>query len=918
MPPYGPPYNDVLAINHQVAAKNAGNSPNSYHKSQKHHNTYPTDDHKVRHNNLQSSNDDGYFDDYKVKENKKEEIANKRQVPILPKVTPTPGSVGYQQIVFHGVETYYDIPKDGKSSSKEPKSEIELKEPKLATPSAKPQNGNGKNKGRKKPGKTKKSVKDKPVGITRTTRKPHARYEFWKAPVKPDFIKVVPNTTPHPAKYPAKNLPIKPNHGFIRQNKHSPYHHGRPLEHVHPLPPALPVIRDDLSPVQPFRFQKVTTTLPPLAISALPRLIKHTAVIHKNYENPPFLASTSPATYLVNPTTTVSTLRHVKNASKAPKSIKVTTAVPAHLHVTVTSHGDDEINIQAYPVPPIPTYPPYPPSPPRPTVTPAVPITLVTTTKPLRVLSEVLFGTVTETKPPFLRQSLSQIPHPVLEAEPHPPPTRAKTPPRSPLFRNHFEVVQKPHRPIFVDVKTSYKTRPPVVLEVVPVHPVVPEVPVHPVILEVPNVHAVPTGAPVIDAVPAHPPNSVVFRGRPKPTTRIPIHVAKYHIPVTKPTKPALSYHDYVPKVPVTRYPIPVTKPPVKVSYPVPVTKPPPPVAKKPYLSIAQQYYPVKVTHPLVTHAPVPVNPVSVHPVPAYSVPSTHPPVPVTHPPVPITHSPVPVTHPPVPRTHPPVPLTHPPVPVTHPPVPVTHPPVPVTHPPVPTSHHLVPTSHHPVPTSHHPVPGYHVPFTRHPTPARHPVFHEDHLIDPVHSLPSTHNHLVSNIKDIVIDGFKTHQAHQLPSRPNVLDLPIQHDPPISSLPPRVRRPFRSTPEPKKQKDYGYTKTKKPKDYGYRKPKKPIDFGYKKPKKSTRDYKTVPLQKPFRLSLDVKDEESGATRKLRDYGIYQAKNRNDDDSNQSGSENLPLIYTDKNEIIEGSDEDALIAEAQQHMFDKMW
>lgn len=41
-----------------------------------------------------------------------------KEVIPLPIMTPTPGSVGYQQIVVHGVDTYYDIPKQEKKKEK--------------------------------------------------------------------------------------------------------------------------------------------------------------------------------------------------------------------------------------------------------------------------------------------------------------------------------------------------------------------------------------------------------------------------------------------------------------------------------------------------------------------------------------------------------------------------------------------------------------------------------------------------------------------------------------------------------------------------------------------------------------------------------------------------------------------------------
>ena len=53
----------------------------------------------------------------------------------LPIMKPTPGSVGYQQIVVHGVDTYYDIPKPDKKPQKKAKNGAK---PRLSVPTPTP------------------------------------------------------------------------------------------------------------------------------------------------------------------------------------------------------------------------------------------------------------------------------------------------------------------------------------------------------------------------------------------------------------------------------------------------------------------------------------------------------------------------------------------------------------------------------------------------------------------------------------------------------------------------------------------------------------------------------------------------------------------------------------------------------------
>jgi hypothetical protein len=49
--------------------------------------------------------------------------------------------------------------------------------------------------------------------------------------------------------------------------------------------------------------------------------------------------------------------------------------------------------------------------------------------------------------------------------------------------------------------------------------------------------------------------------------------------------------------------------------------------------------------------------------------------------------------------------------------------------------------------------------------------------------------------------------------------------------------------------------------------------------KQQQAFKTVPLQQPYLMPLDVQLENTSATRKLRDFGVYRAQSRNFDEAN---------------------------------------
>ena len=261
----------------------------------------------------------------------------------LPILTPTPGSVGYQQIVVHGIDTYYDIPK--------------------AKVKVKPQNPEPQKPKPQKP-KSKFKVQTKYVKnkiLKHNQIKPDFR--IWKEPLNPIIpTKAVITTKATLAEEHLRNdlthdalfrmeksdAEVKPvNHDDLDQGKiHEIHHHYNQLDGGH------------------------ETTLPPLVISKLrPEL-------ERGYLTPsrvpelriqrPFLAST-PATYLVNPSTTISTLRPVIRPSGTTRTIVkttvvTTTAVPDYgpprsvrpdlSEVTVLSHGEAD----GFPLPPIPTF----------------------------------------------------------------------------------------------------------------------------------------------------------------------------------------------------------------------------------------------------------------------------------------------------------------------------------------------------------------------------------------------------------------------------------------------------------------------------------------------------------------------------------------------------------------------------------
>ena len=105
------------------------------------------------------------------------------------------------------------------------------------------------------------------------------------------------------------------------------------------------------------------------------------------------MAST-PATYLVNPSTTVSTLRPVIK----PASTVSPKYGPKLSDVQVLSHGQK--TSKAFPLPPIPTEENH------------LVITTTTTSKPPKTKSEPTKPTKKETTAPFLSETHSQIPSP--------------------------------------------------------------------------------------------------------------------------------------------------------------------------------------------------------------------------------------------------------------------------------------------------------------------------------------------------------------------------------------------------------------------------------------------------------------------------------------------------------------------------
>ena len=137
----------------------------------------------------------------------------------LPIMTPTPGSVGYQQIVVHGVDTYYDIPKQEKKTKRKSSPE--------------------------KPVKTAMQKQRIPKQIT-------PDFRVWKEPLNPI-------------------IPVITEGHTLRNDFHSPQ----------PLFRTEQKISDALLPkkkaIDHGKFGKIyhhrdsETTLPPLVISALPK-----------------------------------------------------------------------------------------------------------------------------------------------------------------------------------------------------------------------------------------------------------------------------------------------------------------------------------------------------------------------------------------------------------------------------------------------------------------------------------------------------------------------------------------------------------------------------------------------------------------------------------------------------------------------
>jgi hypothetical protein len=231
------------------------------------------------------------------------------------------------------------------------------------------------------------------------------------------------------------------SHGAVGLVNHDHHHDRIPVDHANQFQVNNLHFQRGSEAKRAKNYFLRTTTLPPLVISALPKLIGNQIIYGttrspKNYYNGgrthttprPFLSSTSPGSYLVNPSTTVSTLRPVVTTTRAPQ-ITVTTVIPENLHITVSSNGHDhghqvdlsQVINHLFPLPPLPTYSHtdnlYPaslsPRPSRPTRI-KVPI------KRKRPLNNYFASTTTA---PFFQESLSQIPYPT-QAAPEPEPTR--------------------------------------------------------------------------------------------------------------------------------------------------------------------------------------------------------------------------------------------------------------------------------------------------------------------------------------------------------------------------------------------------------------------------------------------------------------------------------------------------------------
>ena len=262
----------------------------------------------------------------------------------LPIMTPTPGSVGYQQIVVHGIDTYYDIPK---VNTKKLKSKVDTN---FDVPKEPP-------KSAKKPQKPK--IKTKYVSKIRKDKQIYPDFRLWKEPLNPIIpTKAVITTKATLTEHLRNDLPHEPlfrmeksdaevkpvNHELNKGKIHEIHHHYNVLDGGH------------------------KTTLPPLVISKLRPDLDRGYLTASGYPElkvqRPFLAST-PATYLVNPSTTVSTLRPIIRPVDITPSIvtPITTTVvpdfgpprtlrPELSEVKVLSHGEAE----GFPLPPIPTF----------------------------------------------------------------------------------------------------------------------------------------------------------------------------------------------------------------------------------------------------------------------------------------------------------------------------------------------------------------------------------------------------------------------------------------------------------------------------------------------------------------------------------------------------------------------------------
>ena len=65
--------------------------------------------------------------------------------------------------------------------------------------------------------------------------------------------------------------------------------------------------------------------------------------------------------------------------------------------------------------------------------------------------------------------------------------------------------------------------------------------------------------------------------------------------------------------------------------------------------------------------------------------------------------------------------------------------------------------------------------------------------------------------------------------------------------------------------------------------------------KKQQSFKTVPLERPYHMPLDVKIESNSATRKLHDFGVYRAQSRNFD-VEETSSDLLPQIWNEVEKV----------------------